>query len=98
LRPFPQFSNVPTNSSDGTSRYDSAQFKAERRFHGGYSIISTYTFSHFTERVFKLNATDTSYETRLSRDDVPHRVTGSILYELPFGKNKALFSNAGSVA
>jgi hypothetical protein len=94
LRPYPQFNNVPTNASDGTSQYDSAQFKLERRFTKGYSIIATYTWSHFTERVFRLNATDASYENRIARDDVPHRVTASVLYELPFGNGKTWGSNA----
>jgi hypothetical protein len=97
LRPFPQFSNVPTSGTDGTSQYDSAQLRLERRFSKGYSIIGTYTRSHFTERVFKLNSTDTSYEKRLARDDVPNRVTTSILYQLPFGKGKALGGHAGGV-
>lgn len=97
VRPYPQFNNVPTNATDGTSQYDSAQFKLERRFTKGYSIIATYTWSHFTERVFRLNATDASYEKRIARDDVPHRVTGSILYELPFGNGKTWGSNASGV-
>ena len=97
LRPFPQFNNVPTYGSDGTSQYDSAQFKLEKRYAHGYSIIGTYTWSHFTERVFRLNPTDPGFENRLARDDVPHRVTTSIVYELPFGKGRTFASNAGGV-
>jgi hypothetical protein len=97
LRPFPQFSNVPTNAFDGTSQYDSAQVKLERRFTKGYSIIASYTASRFTDRTFKLNATDTTYEKRLARDDVPHRVTGSILYELPFGQGRRWGGSASGV-
>jgi hypothetical protein len=88
LRPYPQFNNVPTEAFNGSSQYDSAQIKAEKRFSQGYSVIATYTRSHSTERVSQLNSTDTSYEHRLSRDDVPNRVTASILYELPFGRGK----------
>jgi hypothetical protein len=97
LRPFPQFNNMSTNGSSGTSDYKSAQARLERRFAKGYSIIGTYTFSHFTERVFRLNATDPAFEKRLARDDVPHRVTASILYELPFGHGKTWGRNAGSL-
>jgi hypothetical protein len=97
LRPFPQFTSVPTNGTDGTSQYDSAQIRLERRFSKGYSIVGTYTRSRFTERVFKLNAIDTSYEKRLARDDAPNRVTTSIVYQLPFGHGKPWGGNAGSV-
>ncbi len=37
---------------DGTSRYNSAQFKVEKRFTQGYTILAAYTWSKFTERVF----------------------------------------------
>jgi hypothetical protein len=97
LRPFPQFVNVPTYGSDGTSQYDSFQSKVEKRYARGYAIIGTYTWSHFTERVFRLNPTDAGFEKRLARDDVPHRITASIVYELPFGKGKAFGSNASGV-
>jgi hypothetical protein len=97
LRPFPQFVNVPTNGTDGTSQYDSAQFKLERRFSNGYAIMGTYTWAHFTDRTFRLNATDADFEKRLSREDVPHRVTTSILYELPFGNGKRVGGNASGL-
>ena len=95
LRPFPQFNSVPSLNMDGTSQYDSAQISLQKRFTHGYSIITTYTRSHYTDRVFRLNATDTTYEERVARDDVPHRFTAAILYELPFGRGKTWGSDAG---
>ncbi len=97
LRPFPQFNNVPTSASDGTSSYNSAQVKIEKRFSHGYSVLASYTASRYTERVFKLNATDASYEKRLSANDVPNRVTLSALYELPFGRGRTWATNAGGL-
>ncbi|HTM26115.1 MAG TPA: TonB-dependent receptor [Vicinamibacterales bacterium] len=94
LRPFPQFNNVPTQGTNGTSQYNSGQVTLEKRFSTGYSILLTYTRSHFTEQVSRLNPTDTTYEKRLSRDDVPNRMAASILYELPFGRGKTWGSNA----
>jgi hypothetical protein len=89
---------VPSNESNGSSQYDSAQVKIERRFAKGYAIMATYTASRFTEKVFKLNATDAGYEKRLSRNDVPHRVTASLLYELPFGQGRQFGGNASTFA
>ena len=40
---------------DGTSSYNSAQFKLEKRFTQGYTVLAGYTWSKFTEKVFKLN-------------------------------------------
>ena len=96
LRPYPEFGNVRT--FDGTSIYNSAQFKAERRFAGGYSLLGAYTWSRFTERVFLLNPTDTEYENRLSEFDVPHRLSLSGILELPFGRGRRWGQGMNGVA
>jgi hypothetical protein len=88
LRTYPHLMNVRTWASDGTSRYNSAQFKIEKRFNQGYTILAGYTWSKFTERVFKLNPTDAEYEERLSEADVPHRFVVSGIWELPFGRER----------
>jgi hypothetical protein len=88
LRPYPQFDNIRTRASDGTSRYQSAQMKLERRFTQGYSVLAAYTWSKFTEKVFKLNPTDAAYEERLSEFDVPHRFVMSGILELPWGQGR----------
>jgi hypothetical protein len=43
LRPFPHFDNLRTRADDGTSRYNSAQFKLEKRFTQGYTLLGAYT-------------------------------------------------------
>ena len=88
LRPYPHLLNVRTWGTDGTSRYNSAQFKIEKRFTSGYTILAGYTWSKFTERVFRLNPTDTEYEERLADADVPHRFVFSGIWELPFGRER----------
>jgi Carboxypeptidase regulatory-like domain len=98
LRPFPQFGNLRTFDDDGTSRYNSVQVKVEHRFTRGYTLLAAYTGSRFTERVFKLNPTDTDYEERLSEFDVPHRLALSGIWELPFGREQHWGANAGGVA
>jgi hypothetical protein len=88
LRPYPHLGNVRTFRSDGTSVYNSAQFKVEKRFTKGYTVLAGYTWSKFTERVFLLNPTDTEYEERLQDADVPHRFVVSAIWELPFGQGR----------
>ena len=52
LRPYPQFTQVQSRNFDGTSSYQSGQFRLERRFSDGYSFLATYTVVevHRTER------------------------------------------------
>jgi len=97
LRPFPHFDNIRTRTSDGTSRYNSAQFKLEKRFTSGYSLLAAYTWSKFTERVFQLNPSDADYEERPSEFDVPHRLALSGIFEIPFGRDRRWGGNASAV-
>jgi hypothetical protein len=95
LRPFPHLLNVRTFRSDGTSRYNSAQFKVEKRFTRGYTLLAGYTWSKFSERVFLVNPSDTEYENRLSEADVPHRFVFSGIWELPFGRDRRFGNGSG---
>ncbi len=97
LRPYPQFTGVTSNAFDGTTRYNSGQVKVEHRFTSGYTFLAAYTWSKFTERVSRLNATDTSYEERLADADVPHRIALSGILELPFGKGRHWATDASGV-
>jgi Carboxypeptidase regulatory-like domain/TonB dependent receptor-like, beta-barrel len=98
LRPFPQFTGVTTSATDGTTRYKSLQTKLERRFLKGYTLLVGYTWSKFTESTTKLNATDTQYETRPSSSDVPHRISISGIWELPFGHGRRFGAGANRFA
>ncbi len=88
LRPFPEFTDIGSIRNDGESIYHSGQFRAEKRFSKGYSLLAAYTWSKYIEEASVLNATDTDLERRISRDDIPHRVVVSGIWEFPFGKNR----------
>ena len=74
LRPFPQFQNIDTRRYDGSSSFDSAQFRLTKRFNGGYMADASYTWSDFKERVTRLNDTDPDYEERFNDTHLPHRL------------------------
>ena len=88
LDAFPQFSGVVTEDFSGSSIYHSAQFRVERRFSRGFTLLSTYTWSRFRERASRLNPTDTELEDRVAGDDRPHRFVASGIWELPFGRGR----------
>src|ERR1700752_4534451 len=74
LRPFPQFQNIDTRRYDGSSSFDSAQFRVTKRFTGGYMADASYTWSDFKERVTRLNDIDPDYEKRFNDTHLPHRL------------------------
>ncbi|HEU4389139.1 MAG TPA: carboxypeptidase-like regulatory domain-containing protein [Blastocatellia bacterium] len=90
LRAFPHFTRVRTRRDDGSSNYQSAQFRAERRFVHGYTLNVSYTWSKLLEQTSFLNESDTVYEKRLSDSDIRHRFVVSGIFELPFGRGRKL--------
>jgi Carboxypeptidase regulatory-like domain len=88
LRPFPQFGDLESIRNDGESIYHSGQFRAEKRFSKGYSLLAAYTWSKYIEEVSLLNATDSDLERRISGEDSPHRIVMSGIFELPFGRGR----------
>ncbi len=98
LRPYPQFStDVAVRRYDGSSSFDSAQFRLSRRFNGGYMIDTAYTWSNFKEQVTKLNDSDTDYEERYQDTHLPHRLVVNGIWELPFGKGRHFASDANAL-
>jgi Carboxypeptidase regulatory-like domain len=97
LRPFPQFQNIDTRRYDGSSSFDSAQFRVTKRFKGGYMADGAYTWSDFKERVTRLNDTDPDYEDRLNDTQLPHRLVLSGIWELPFGHARRWGSDTNAV-
>lgn len=100
-RPYPQFSNVSILlPSLGVSNYHAMLLRAEKRFSGGWNFLSTYTWSKFLNNTNEggavLGATGGTYSNYYNRaadygyseNDIPHRVTLSSVYELPFGRGK----------
>jgi len=97
LRPYPQFQNVDVRRYDGSSTFDSAQFRLEKRFSGGYTVLTSYTWSDFKEKTSRLNDTDPDYEERLQDTQLPHRLVVNGIWELPFGRGRRWAADANPV-
>lgn len=94
LRPFPQFGDINTTNNDGKSWYHSGQFRLDKRFSKGYTLGASYTWSKWIQATEYLNAGDATPTKMISDQDVPHRLSMSGLYALPFGKGRAFASDA----
>lgn len=103
--PFPNMSGFGELMSIGHMNYNSLQTKYEKRFEGGLSLTSAFTYSKAinvgcAEYWEDCNIQD-EYNLRPDRaaadTDVPLIFTTSAVYELPFGKGKQ-FAMAGAPA
>ena len=107
--PFPELSVQGwVMSGTGKSNYHSMTARLQRRFAQGFSLMGSYTWSrsidlssgarnHDGEQQFPQDAYCLQCERGLSIFNVAHRFVTSALYELPFGKGKALLNHGGIV-
>ena len=114
LLPFPHLvSASDAGAYTGNSSYHSLQLKAEKRFQGGGTVLSAFTFSKVisdTETITTwLDATlggvagiqnwyDLRSEKSLSSYDSRRRLTLAYVNDLPFGKGKKFLSGISGIA
>src|SRR5207244_10559539 len=55
LRPFPEFTSIATERYDGWAIYHGGQFRLERRFVRGFTLLTSYTWSKTIEKTTFLN-------------------------------------------
>lgn len=88
LRPYPQFSSVAMDTSDGYSWYHSLQVRAARRWSRGLTLNAGYAFSKLMEATSFLNESDAMPYEGLSASHRPHRLTLSGIWEVPVGRGR----------
>jgi hypothetical protein len=100
-RPYPGFSNIQFVHDSGNGNYNGLSLKATRRFGDGLSVVSSYSWAKSIDTTsgIRVQGGDTLYpqnsyclacERGLSAFDVRHRLVGSVLYDLPIGKGRAV--------
>ena len=88
LQAYPHFSSVSYEDPVGYSWYHSMQNRVEKRFSKGYTIQGAYTWSKSMAANSFLNNSDPMPYESISDLDRLHRLTGSGIWELPFGKGR----------
>lgn len=101
LRPFPQFNDILMRQATlGKNQYHAAVLKFEKRITSGWGGRANYTFSRLMDNQFgetnffsrnnaeALNSYNLDAEYSVGLLDVPHKITVSPIFELPFGQGK----------
>ena len=102
--PYPNLSGILYSSQAGKASFNALNAKLERRFGSGFSFLVAYTWSHSIDTDSgasfgspNLNPANFQLDRGSSDFDIRHRLVGSILYELPFGKGKSILGSASGL-
>lgn len=93
FRPYPQFGAVQYSDPIGYSWFHSLQSRVERRMAQGFTLQVSYTWSRAMEATSFLNGADPMPYESLASIDRAHRIVGSGIWELPFGKGRKFATN-----
>jgi hypothetical protein len=107
-RPFPAFSFIQASFNGGFTTYNALQVKVERRFSDGLYLLNSFTWSKAIDNAaghLEANFGDNSRgniknlanDKGLSNYDQPLNNTTSIVYDLPFGRQRRFLSGANNV-
>jgi len=93
LRAFPQMTGLSQSYSPvGEVRTDALEARVERRFANGFNLNASYTRTRGRAKDFYLNEFDPEPSWRDNGQTKPHRLAGTSVIELPFGKGKRFLS------
>ncbi len=108
-RPVMQFADIVYEESSGSSSYHSFQASFQQRLRAGITALISYTFSKSLDgnstffssagdANFPQNSHDSGAEKGRSNFDLPHRLSLSFSYDLPFGPGRRWLENRGFIS
>ena len=108
-RPDPRFDDINLLESRANSNYNALQARFQQRLSRGLTMLASYTwsksiddasnfFSSAGDPNFPQNSYNVAAERGRSNFDVPHRLSVSYSYALPFGKGRQYLADNGWVS
>ena len=80
---YQDYSRIGLYESTNTTKYNSLQLNAEKRFGKGLSMLASYTFSRKMDDYGWTTPDDRRFDYGLSREDVPHNFKFSNVWQIP---------------
>jgi hypothetical protein len=105
LRPYPAYSSVEYNTTNGVSNFNALQVGLQRRLSGGVLLSASYQYSHAiddgsvggSEAAIPENVACRSCERASSIFDVRSYFSASGLWQIPLGRGHAFMSHASPI-
>jgi hypothetical protein len=97
-RLFPKYPNITYTTNGGGHQYNGFTAEAKRRFASGLLYDFSWTWARDVGDLERDQSPEDSYNLQRERavwEDIPsHRITGDVIYELPFGRGKKLLARS----
>lgn len=98
-RPFQNFNTIEISFNGGFGTYNALQTKLEKRFRAGFYLLNSFTWSKAIDNApghlenyngdnSRVNFYNAASDKGISSYNQPLNDTLSVLYDLPFGKNR----------
>jgi Carboxypeptidase regulatory-like domain len=95
-RPFQQYPAITYTTNGGGHQYNALTAEVKRRFSSGLLYDFSWTWARDVGDLERDQAPEDAYNIQRERaawEDIPtHRITGDVIYELPFGRGKKFLS------
>ncbi|MBM3785590.1 MAG: TonB-dependent receptor [Acidobacteria bacterium] len=101
-RAFPRYPAISYLSNGAGHQYHSMTLEAERRWDSGLGYQVSWVWARDIGDLERGQSSENAYDRRREKAvwlDIPtHRVTGNMIYDLPFGRGKRFLGNASKMA
>jgi hypothetical protein len=95
FRPFPNFGSILFRTNGARSNYHAGTVKLDKRFSHGLSFLTFYTYSKVIDASSSNNLIPRQLDRAEAQNNRTHQYTGSMNYELPFGKGRKWLNRSG---
>ncbi len=97
FRPYPNYGSITFRTNGARSNYHAGTVKIDKRFSHGLSFLSFYTYSKLIDASSNNMLIPRQLDRAEANQSRTHQYTGSMNYEIPFGKGRKWLDRGGIV-
>jgi hypothetical protein len=97
-RPFQNISSIDMRATNGPSTYHGLELEVQKRYSGGLSFLSSYTWSKTLDDLRALDLWFSGSWKGISDLNIRHRFSFSAVWEAPYGRGRKFGASAPAVA
>jgi hypothetical protein len=96
-RPYPNFGDITFRTNGARSNYHAGTVKLDKRLSHGLTLLTFYTYSKFIDSSSSNNFVPREWDRAEAQSNRTHQYTGSMNYQLPFGRGRKWLNRGGIV-